>query len=135
MGLWLPMIVQNWKPIVVALAVISLVAYRTVLVHQRDSARGEVKALKAEVAELTEREHACEAAVKRQNAVVAAIRENALRDLMAAETRQANIAADAARAQVDDARRAAELKSAAVGAGCDAAVKWSIEQARDLGRW
>jgi len=135
MALWLPIVLQNWKAIVIVAAVIGLVAYRAVLVHQRDSARGEVKALAAEVAEITERERACEEAVKRQNAVVAAIRANALRDLMVAETRQANVAADAARAQVDDARHAAELKSAPVGAGCEAAVRWSIEQARDLGKW
>jgi hypothetical protein len=135
MPLWLPAVLQNWKPIVVALAMIGVVAYRAVIVHQRDSARAQLKELTAQAAELNARERACENAVKRQNAVVAAIRETAMRDLMAAETRQANVVADAARAQVNDARRAEELKSAEVAGGCDAAVEWGIAQARELGKW
>jgi len=135
MPLWLPLVLQNWKPIVLALAMIGVVAYRAVIVHQRDSARAQVKELTAQAAELNARERACEDAVKRQNAVVAAIRETAMRDLMAAEIRQANVAADAARAQVNDARRAEELKRAVVGGGCDAAVRWGIAQARELGKW
>jgi hypothetical protein len=135
MPVWLPVVLQHWKPIAVALGIVAALVYRGVLVAQRDSARAEVKALTERVAELDARGRACEEAVRRQNAVVASMRDAALRELRAAETRQANVSAKAARAAASDARRAAELRHARFASGCDAAIRWGNEQARELGSW
>jgi hypothetical protein len=129
------LIANYWKPIAIAVAIAALLAYRAVLVHQRDAARAATATLTAQVADLKSAELACENAVARQNAAVSALAASAARETAAAQTREANVAAAASSAATAEATRAAAIETAPIAADCAGAIKWANAQAADLGKW
>src|SRR5713101_8025769 len=129
------MLANYWKPIAIAVAIAAALAYRGLLIHQRDAARVETASMTAQVADLKSAEAACEDAVARQNTAVNVIAAAAARESAAAETRQANVAAAAAAAASEEARRAAAIQSAPIASDCAGAIKWANAQAGELGKW
>src|SRR5713226_8280269 len=105
------MLANYWKPIAIAVAIAAALAYRGILIHQRDAARVETASMTAQVADLKSAEAACEDAAARESA--------------AAETRQANVAAAAAAAASEEARRAAAIQSAPIASDCAGAIRWA----------
>jgi hypothetical protein len=129
------MLLNYWKPAALALAIAAMLIYRTVLIHQRDSAIAATAAMTAQVADLKSAQLACEDAVARQNAAVGAIAAAAARESAAAQTREANIAAAASSAVTAEARRAAAIESAPIASDCAGAIKWANAQSVELGKW
>ncbi len=129
------MLANYWKPIAIAVAIAAALAYRGILIHQRDAARSETASMAAQVASLKSAEAACEDAVARQNLAVNAIAAAAARETAAAQTREANVAAVAATAASDEARRAAAIQSAPIASDCAGAIEWANTQAEELGKW
>lgn len=124
-----------WKPIALTIVITAALAYRAVLVHQRDSARTTVASMTAQVDGLKSAEAACESAVARQNQAVAEIKAAAEREAAAAQTRQANVAAQAAVSASDESRRAAAIAKAPIAADCAGAIKWGNAQANQPSKW
>lgn len=129
------MLANYWKPIAIAVAIAAALAYRGLLIHQRDAAKAETATLAAQVADLKSAEAACVDAVARQNLAVNAIAAAAAREAGAAQAREANVAAVAASAASDEARRAAAIQSAPIASDCAGAIKWANAQAGELGKW
>jgi hypothetical protein len=124
-----------WKPIAFAIAITAALAYRGVLVHQRDSAQATVATMAAQLDGLKAAEAACEDAVARQNQAVAAIKANAERAAAAAASHQANVASAAAISAAEEDRRAAAMAREPVATDCAGAIRWGNAQARELGKW
>ena len=66
-------LIQNWKVIALAAMVATVLIYRAVLVHQRDSARAQVTALSDAAAALRAENASMAAAVARQNEAIDAL--------------------------------------------------------------
>jgi hypothetical protein len=129
------LIANYWKPIAIAVAIAAVLAYRAVLVHQRDAARAATAALTAQVYDLKSAELACEDAVARQNSAVSALAASAARETAAAQTREASIYASASSAASAEASRAAAIETAPIAPDCPGAIKWANAQAGELGKW
>jgi hypothetical protein len=129
------LIANYWKPIALAVLIAASLAYRAVIVHQRDAARAATAALTAQVADLKSAEAACEDAVAQQNAAVSALAASAARETAAAQTREANVYAAASSAASAEARRAAAIQTAPIASDCAGAIKWANAQAGELGKW
>jgi len=129
------LILANWKPIAIALALLGVVAYRGVLVHQRNSARAQAAALVTQIADLKGAEAACEAAVSQQNQRVLAMRSAAERLAAATATREANVSSAAALSVARESERATQTLHAPIAADCAGAIKWGNAQAGELGKW
>lgn len=61
---------QYWKPIALAVLIAAGLAYRTVLIHQRDEARDQVAQLTAEATALRTSNQALGASIAQQNTAV-----------------------------------------------------------------
>ncbi len=129
------LILANWKPIAIALALLGVVAYRGVLVHQRNTARAQAAALASQIADLKGAEAACEAAVSQQNQQVMAMRSAGERLAAATATREANVSATAALSAARENDRATQALRAPIAADCASAIKWGNAQAPELGKW
>ena len=125
----------SWRPLAI-LAVLSAVALGAVVIlHERDTARAQAKALAAELAGARAQMAACQSAVAQQNAAVAAMRASAQSVASAAKTREAYLAAAASAGMHKAGTQAERIAHAAVAPGCDAAIKWGNAQAREIGQW
>ena len=129
------LVLTYWKPVALAIAITAMLAYRAVLVHQRDTAQANAATMAAQLDGWKAAEAACEDAVARQNRQVAAIKAEADRAAAAAETRQAGVASAAAVSAAEEGRRAVEIARAPVATDCAGAIRWGNAQANQLGRW
>jgi len=129
------LIANYWKPIAIAVALAAALAYRGLLIHQRDAARAETASISVQLADWKISEAACESAVARQNLAVNAIAASAARESAAAKTREANVAASAAATASDEARRANAILTTPIANDCASAIKWANAQAGELGKW
>ena len=123
------LIANYWKPIAIVVALAAALAYRGLLIHQRDAARAETASISVQLADWKISEAACESAVARQNQAVNAIAA------AAAKTREANLAASAAATASDEARRANAILSTPIANDCASAIKWANAQAGELSKW
>src|ERR1700674_4567217 len=81
-----------WKPIAIAALLAATAAYRGVLIHQRDTARGQVVLLSAQAAQLEASNQAMSSAIAAQNAAVARLKANAERAAALAHQREQDAA-------------------------------------------
>ena len=91
-------LIQNWKPIALAILTVAILVYRAVLVHQRDSARAQVAALTDAAAVLRAANASMAAAVTQQNQAVAALQAKMKLAQGAAAARETDTATHAAHA-------------------------------------
>ncbi len=124
-----------WKPLALLAAFAALMVYRTVIIHERDSARAQVAAMTSQLADFKAAEAACEAAVVRQNQAVDALKLSAERAVVAAHTRETSLAAAAASADARENQRADELMRSPVAPDCAGAIRWANAQASALSKW
>src|ERR1700686_2074414 len=105
---------QYWKPLVLAGLMAAAVAYRAILVHQRDQARAQVAQLTAEGAALRVSNEAMSTAINQQNTAVTALkaRADAAVNTMAANEAVALRAGAAAQGQAQ--QQAQELIAASI---------------------
>ena len=129
------LVANYWKPIAIAVVLVAALAYRALLIHQRDAARAETATIAVQLADWKVSEAACEDAVARQNAAVNTIAAAAARESAAAKTREDNIAAAAAATASDEARRATAILTAPIANDCASAIKWANAQAGELSKW
>jgi hypothetical protein len=131
----LGLLVTYWKPLALLAAVAALMVYRTVIIHERDSARAQVVAMTSQLADFKAAELACEAAVARQNQAVDALKASAEQAVAAARTRETSLAAAAATADARENQRADELMKSPVAADCAGAIRWANAEAAALVKW
>ncbi len=128
---------RYWKPLALAIAIAAVLAYRAVLVRERDQARAQAAQLTIDAAALRAGNQALGAAIARQNAAVAELKTKA--DAAAsAMNAQAAAAASAGVAAADRAANQAQGFIAAPidsGSGCEGAIKWGNAQAAQLASW
>jgi uncharacterized protein YlxW (UPF0749 family) len=124
-----------WKPIAIAALIAALLAYRAVLVHQRDAARARAQAAQAQVLELQASNAALTSSIAQQNAALDALRARAQAAAAAAGSREAAYAKSGAEAMAAQAARARALREAAVPADCIGAIRWGNAQGPGLGQW
>jgi hypothetical protein len=110
-------------------------AYRAVLVHQRDSARAQVTALSDAAAALRAENALMAAAVGRQNEAIDALQSKMKLAEQQAAQREAEYAASGAATLSREVARANAVRSAPVPAGCQGAIEWGNAQGPELGRW
>jgi hypothetical protein len=130
---WLTSGAGKWLALGVLVA--ALIAYRALLVHQRDAAVAQAAQLRTQLTSVTVANQAMQAAVTQQNAAVAALRKQA-----AAATQQAAAQAAAAtqagtELALQAQAQAASLKSAVVPSDCAGAIAWGNAQGAELGKW
>ncbi len=129
------MLARYWKPLAIAAIFAAAIGYRAILVHERDAARRDAAASAAAAAQLRADNQSLAQQIRSQNAAVEAIRKAADEQAQAMSARaQASMrAADSAEAAADaDARSLAQSR---IANGCDEAIRWGREQARELGKW
>jgi hypothetical protein len=128
---------QYWKPLALAVLIAVALAYRAVLIHERDSARAQVAELTSEAAALRTSNQALGAMIDRQNAAVAQLkaRADAAENAMTASedaAARAGIAAEGTAEQQSQALIAAPIDPSS---GCEGAIRWGNEQAGELSSW
>ena len=128
-------LMKLWKPLLLVGVVMAIVAYRALLVHQRDAARAEAGQLKGQVAALQVSNHALSGSIAEQNAAIESLREREQSATVAAANREAERANAAAAAMRTATARAQALIHAAVPSGCEGAIRWGNAQGPELGRW
>ena len=128
-------LIQNWKLIALAILIVSIVVYRAVLVHQRDTARAQVAALTDAAAVLRAANAAMTAAVTQQNAAVATLQAKMKLAQNAAALQETASANRASQVLAQELAHAKTLSNAPIAAGCQAAIDWGNAQAPELGRW
>ncbi|HEY1851558.1 MAG TPA: hypothetical protein VGG60_11080 [Candidatus Binataceae bacterium] len=127
--------IQNAKWILLVLLIAAAVAYRAVLVHQRDSARTQVTTLTAAAAVLQADNASMAAAVARQNAAIDTLQAKMKVAQSAAATRQTRYANSAATAMTQERTHANAMMTAPIASGCADAIAWGNAQGPELGRW
>jgi hypothetical protein len=128
-------LLQNWKVIALAAIVATALVYRAVLVHQRDSARGQVTALSDAAAALRAENASMASAVARQNDAINALQGKMKLAQQDAAHREAQFAASATQAMSRELAHANAIRNAPVPAGCQGAIDWGNAQGPELGRW
>jgi hypothetical protein len=128
-------LIQNWKLIAIAILIVSILVYRAVLVHQRDTARAQVAALTDAAAVLRAANASMAAAVTQQNEAVAGLQVKMKLAQNAAAEKETASASRAAQALAQELVQAKTLSNAPIAAGCQAAIDWGNAQAPGLGRW
>ena len=126
---------RYWKPIALVLVVMAALAYRAVLIHERDAARREAARLTTENAELQASVNQLTAALKRQDAAVAAMGRRADKAAAAFATRSHAADARARRVEARAESEASRLVHAPINSGCAAAIQWGNREAKELSRW
>ncbi len=119
----------------VAALVLALLVYRGVLVHQRDRARAELAAAVQRCAGLEAANASLAQEIRTQNAAVEAMRTAAEHQAQAMGARMRDSARAADRAQSRAEADAGALARLPIAAGCEQAIEWGRERARELGRW
>jgi hypothetical protein len=128
-------IIQNAKWILLFLIVAGALAYRAVLVHQRDSARVQVTALTGAAALLQADNASMAASVTRQNAAIGTLQAQMSVARANAAARQAHYSNSAAQAMAQEVTHSKVVMSAALPGGCSGAIAWGNAQGPELGRW
>jgi hypothetical protein len=131
------LLAQYWKPLLLAALVASALAYRAILVHQRDEARAQVTQTSAEMATLRTANQALGATVDQQNQAVARLKAEADAAENAMTARE-NTASSEATAALDKAEQQARALSAApinAASGCEGAIQWGNARAVELSSW
>jgi hypothetical protein len=127
--------IQNAKWILLVLLIAAAVAYRAVLVHQRDSARAQVITLTAAAAVLQADNASMAAAVAKQNAAIDTLQAQMKVAQSAAAARQTQYASSAATAMTQERTHANAMMTAPIASGCADAIAWGNAQGPELGRW
>ena len=133
--MFVTLIAGLWKPLALVGLVAAALVYRSVLIHERDAAQAQVAAITAQAQQYKAADDACVAAVAQQNAEVKKLREDEAMVLEAAQTREANVVANAETHAAQATKTADALAHAKLGQGCDAAIKWANQQGAELGKW
>jgi hypothetical protein len=128
-------LIKLWKPLTVSALLVAAIACRATLIHQRDSARGRVASLSAQVADLQAGNQALRGAIATQNSAIADARAKSERAAALAHSREQTAARAGGAAMEVASQRAAALQRAPIDSGCDAAIRWGNAQAVELGRW
>ena len=128
-------LIQNWKLIALVLLVTTILVYRAVLVHQRDSARTQVTALTDAAAVLRADNASMAAAVTQQNAAIGALQAKMKLTQDAAAARDTQSADRASLALAQALAHVKEISASSIPPGCQAAINWGNAQAPELGRW
>jgi len=132
---------QYWKPVALAVLIASALAYRTVLLHERDDARAQAAQLsaqaQAQAQALRVANQAFGATVDRQNQAVAQLKARADAVENALTAREKAAAGEAAAAQDEAAQQGRALTAAPIDvtAGCDGAIKWANARGPELSSW
>lgn len=124
-----------WKPLTIAALIAGLVAYRALLVHQRNAALGQVKSLELQAEALQADNAALKGAVAQQNAAVDELRQQAAAAASAAQQRETAFARKAQTEMQAASQRARAISDAAVPPDCEGAIKWGNAQGPQLGQW
>jgi hypothetical protein len=126
-----------WKPLAVLGLLASLLAYRALLVHQRDEARSQVARLGAEAAVLHAANQALGATIDRQNAAVAELRAraDAAANAMASNEEAASREGAVASGQGEQQARALIAAPIRTDSGCEGAIRWGNARAAELSPW
>jgi hypothetical protein len=135
----MPLIVLShyWKPLMLLALLAAAIAYRAVLLHQRDEARSQVTQLTVEAAALRTSNQALGTMIDRQNAAVAQLKAqaDAAMNAMSASENAASIAAGAAESQAEQQGKALLTAPIDVNARCAGAIQWGNAQAAELSSW
>jgi hypothetical protein len=129
---------RYWKPLALVLLIAAALAYRAILIHQRDGALAKVTQLTAEAAALRASNLALGATIDRQNAAVAQLKATADAASSAMTSRAETASRQGAAAQDAAAQQARALMAAPIAAGsagCLDAIKWGNAQAAELASW
>ena len=126
-----------WRPIGLATMLISALAYRAVLVHQRDDARRKVTETTSEATALRGSNRALEQMIDQQNAAVAELKARADAAVNSMNAREEAAHRDAVAAEGVGEQQARALAPAPIsaGQGCEGAIRWGNETARELAPW
>ena len=126
-----------WKPLLLAVLLASALAYRGILIHQRNDARAKVAQLAAEAAALRASNQALGAMIDRQNAAVAELKARADGAVNAMAAREEGASREGAAAQGQAAQQARALIAAPIdrNSGCEGAIRWGNAQAPELSSW
>lgn len=128
-------LLQNWKVLALALMIGTVLIYRAVLIHQRDSARAQVATLSGAAAALRAENASMASAVARQNEAIGALQGKMKLAQQAAAQREAQSAGAAERTMSEELAHANVVRNAPVPAGCQGAINWGNAQGPELGRW
>jgi len=126
-----------WKPLLLAVLVASALAYRAILIHQRDAAQQEVAQLTAEAAALRTSNQALGAMIDRQNAAVAELKAtaDAAVNTMAANEAAASREGATAEGKAEQQGRALIAAPIDAASGCEGAIRWGNARAVELSSW
>jgi hypothetical protein len=126
-----------WKPLLLAVLVASAVAYRAILIHERNDALAKVAQLTAEAAALRISNQALGATIDRQNAAVAELQTaaTAAANAMASREQAASVEGAAAQGQADQQAHALIAAPIDINSGCEGAIRWGNAQAEELSSW
>jgi len=126
---------QLWKPLTLALLLAACVAYRAVLIYQRDAARAQLAKLTAQNAALAASNQALNSAIAAQNAAIAGFKAKADSVAALALKREQTAAQAGEGALYAAARSAAAIQRAPVDSQCEGAIRWGNAQAAGLAGW
>lgn len=126
---------QLWRPVGLALLIVAALAYRALLVRQRDAARAQATHLQVELTEAQAANTAMHQAIVTQNAAVAQLEAKLKQSADEAAARERSAAAQGTAAMRMAAASASALEKARMGAGCEAAIRWGNAQSAELARW
>jgi hypothetical protein len=127
-----------WKPLALSLLLAAAMAYRAVLIRERDGAVAKVAQLSAEAAAVRASNVALSAAIDHQNAAVAQFKATADATARAMTARVESAAERGTVAQDTASQQARVLMTAPLAtgdAGCADAIKWGNAQAPELASW
>ena len=126
-----------WKPLALTVLVASALAYRAILIHQRNDAREKVAQITAEAVALRTSNQALGAMIDRQNAAVAELKARADAAVNAMASREEGAAREGAAAHGQAEQQARELIAAPIdiNSGCEGAIRWGNAQAAELSSW
>jgi peptidoglycan hydrolase CwlO-like protein len=137
MPLIVMLISRYWKPLALAVLVTAALAYRSILIHERNAALDKVAQLTAEAAALRTSNQALGKMIDRQNAGVAELRAKADAAVAAMESSEEAAAREGAAVQGKAEQQASALMAAPIDAasGCDGAIRWGNARAAELSSW
>lgn len=129
------MLARYWKPLALVALAAAAIGYRAILIHQRDTARREAAADAAAISRLRADNDSLAREIRNQNDEVEAMRKAGDQQAQALGAR-AQAAARAAQHEAVAADAAARaLAQSHIADGCDEAMRWGREKAKELGQW
>jgi hypothetical protein len=117
--------------------VASALAYRAILIHERNTALDKVAQLSAQTAALRASNQALGAMIDRQNAAVAELRARADAAVSAMDSSEEAASRVGAAAQGKANQQASALLAAPIDttSGCEGAIRWGNARAPELSSW